>query len=112
MKKNKILLKKPAKINNPKIKCLTNKGIVTISYPKEFGKIEKWVYNRIGGSDIVKRPLDKYTTLIWNLCDEMHTVKDIIHELDSKFGEEVAPADKRVQLFLEKLLELNLIRLK
>jgi len=112
MNNKKILLKKPSKIDNPKIKLLTNKGIITICYPKEFGKIEKWVHDRIGGPDIVKRPLDKYTTLIWNLCDEKHTVKDIIHELDSKFGEEIAPADERVQLFLKKLLELNLIRLK
>ena len=112
MSKNEILLKKPSKIDNPKIKCLTEKGIVTICYPKEFGKIEKWVHQRIGGPDIVKRPLDKYTTLIWNLCDEKHSIKDIIHELDTKFGEEIAPADKRVQLFLKKLLELNLITLK
>ena len=112
MSRSEILLKKPSKINNPKIKCSINEGIVTICYPKEFGKIEKWIQKRIGGPDIVRRPLDKYTTLIWNLCDEKHTVKDIIHELDTKFGEEVAPADKRVQLFLEKLLELNLIRLK
>ena len=112
MSKREILLKKPSKTNDPKIKCLTNEEIVTICYPKEFGKIEKWVHKRIGGPDIVKRPLDKYTTLIWNLCDEKHTVKDIIEELDTTFGEEVPPADKRVQLFLEKLLELNLITLK
>ena len=38
--------------------------------------------------------------------------KDIIDEFDMKFGEEVAPAVARVQKFLEKLLELNLIVLK
>jgi hypothetical protein len=39
-------------------------------------------------------------------------VKDIIDVFDTKFGEEVAPAANRVQKFLEKLLELNLIILK
>jgi hypothetical protein len=37
---------------------------------------------------------------------------NIVDIFDSEFGEEVAPAASRVQQFLEKLLELNLIILK
>ena len=45
------------------------------------------------------------------MCNGKHSVKDIINDLDEKFGEEVTPAATRVQKFLEKLLELNLIKL-
>ena len=34
------------------------------------------------------------------------------YKSDSKFGEEISPASSRVQKFLERLLELNLIILK
>ena len=107
-----ILLSKPSKNPEPKITWKREDEIIVISYPKEFGKIEKWFHNRIGGPDLVRRPLDKYTTLIWELCDGKNTVIEIIDLFDAQFGEEVAPASSRVQLFLEKLLELNLIILK
>ena len=112
MSRNEILLSKPSKNPDYKIKSLTENDLVVITYPKNFGPVEKWFQERIGGPEIVKRPLDKYTTLIWNLCDGKNTVKDIIDKFDMKFGEEVAPAVTRVQKFLEKLLELNLIVLK
>jgi hypothetical protein len=112
MKKIAILLKKPTRNTDPKIDSKYNGNIAVITYPKDFGTIEKWFHNRIGGPEIIKRPLDKYTTLIWELCNGNNSVKDIIDTFDSKFGEEVAPAANRVQQFLEKLLELNLIILK
>ena len=74
--------------------------------------MHKEIHDRIGGPKIIKRPLDKYTTLIWEMCNGKNSVKEIIDVFDSKFGEEVAPAANRVQQFLEKLLELNLIILK
>ena len=112
MNKSEILLSIPSKNTDEKIKCLSENDLVVITYPKNFGPVEKWFQERIGGPEIVRRPLDKYTTLIWNLCDGENTVKNIIDEFDMKFGEEVAPAVTRVQKFLEKLLELNLIILK
>ena len=102
-------MKKPSKSPDSKIKCIYENDITVITYPKDFGPIEKWLHNRIGGPEIVRRPLDKYTTLIWELIDGENTVKDIVDRFDSEFGEEVAPAAKRVQKFFEKLLELNLI---
>ena len=109
MKKKDILLRKPSKNRDSNIKWKNEEGIIVITYPKDFGTIEKWLHNRIGGPELVRRPLDKYTTLIWELIDGENTVKDIVDKFDSKFGEEVAPAAKRVQKFFEKLLELNLI---
>ena len=112
MKKNEILLKKPTKNPDSNIDSKYDGDLVSITYPKDFGTIEKWFHDRIGGPEIIKRPLDKYTTLIWELCDGNNSVKDIVDKFDKQFGEEVAPAASRVQIFLEKLLELNLIILK
>ena len=112
MNKKDLLLRKPSKNTDSKINWEHEDGIIVITYPKDFGTIEKWLHNRIGGPELVRRPLDKYTTLIWELIDGENTVKDIVDKFDSKFGEEVAPAAKRVQKFFEKLLELNLIILE
>ena len=112
MNKKELLLRKPSKNTDSKINWEHEDGIIVITYPKDFGTIEKWLHNRIGGPELVRRPLDKYTTLIWELIDGENTVKDIVDKFDSKFGEEVAPAAKRAQKFFEKLLELNLIILK
>ena len=112
MTRKELLLKKPVRSTDENIEWGYENDIVIITYPKDFGPIEKWFHDRIGGPKIIKRPLDKYTTLIWELCDGKNSVKDIIDVFDTKFGEEVAPAANRVQKFLEKLLELNLIILK
>ena len=109
MIKKDILLRRPSKNPDPKINWKHENGVIVITYPKDFGTIEKWLHNRIGGPEIVRRPLDKYTSLIWELINGENTVKYIIDRFDSEFGEEVAPAAKRVQKFFEKLLELNLI---
>ena len=78
MKKSEILLTKPNKNSNSKIGWFREGNIIVITYPKNFGSIEKWFHDRIGGPELVKRPLDKYTTLIWELCDGENSVMDII----------------------------------
>ena len=112
MKKKELLLKKPVRASDKNIKWESENEIIIIIYPKNFGKIEKWLHDRIGGPEVVRRPLDRYTSHIWKLCDGENSILDIITEFDKKFGEEVAPAIDRVQLFLEKLLELRLITIK
>ena len=112
MNKKELLLRRPSKNTDSKINWEHENGIIVITYPKDFGTIEKWLHNRIGGPELVRRPLDKYTTIIWELIDGENTIKDIVDKFDSKFGEEIAPAAKRVQKFFEKLLELNLIILE
>ena len=67
--------------------------------------------NKIGGTEEIRRPLDQFTTFIWEKCDGVNNIAQIISKFDEKFGEEVAPADVRVQKFIKQLLELNLISL-
>ena len=112
MNKNDILGRKPCRTDNEEVKWFHEDEIVVITYPKKFGKMEKWLQNRIGGPEEVKRPLDKFSSYIWEMCDGENTVADVVRKFDGKFGEEVAPAPDRVQIFLETLLGLNLIELK
>ena len=107
-----LLACKPNKIENDEIKCVYEKHKAIIIYPKKFSKLEKWVQNKIGGSEVIRRPLDKFTTFIWEKCDGKNNIAQIISKFDEKFGEEVAPADVKVQKFIKRLLELNLIQLK
>ena len=108
----KLLACKPNKIENHEIRCIYEKNKVVIIYPKKFSKLEKWVHNKIGGSEEIRRPLDKFTTFIWEKCDGKNNIAQIINKFDKKFGEEISPADVKVQKFIKRLLELNLIQLE
>ena len=102
MKEN-LLNYKPIKTDNNEVKSIYENETVTLIYPKKFGRIEKWIKKKIGGPEELRRPLDKYTTYIWELCNGKNTIGDIISKFDGKFGEEVAPADVRVQAFIKQL---------
>ena len=109
--KEDLLNYRPTQNKNNEIESVCENGKITIIYPKKFGRIEQWVKDRIGGPDQVRRPLDKFTTFIWENCNGENNIAEIISNFDRKFGEEVAPADIRVQKFIKQLLELNLITL-
>ena len=110
MKEN-LLSYKPNQIEDNEVKYVYEDDKIVIIYPKKFGKIEKWFKSRIGGTEEIRRPLDKFTTFIWEKCDGENNIAQIINKFDEKFGEEIAPADVRVQKFIKQLLELNLITL-
>ena len=112
MTNNDILGLIPFRTDNEEVEWFHENEIIIITYPKKFGKMEKWLQNRIGGPEEVRRPLDKYSSYIWKICNGKNTVGDVILKFDEKFGEEVAPASDRVQIFLKTLLDLNLIILK
>ena len=112
MNRKDILNRKPCRTDNEEVKWFYEDEIVVITYPKKFGKMEKWLQSRIGGPEEIRRPLDKFSSYIWEICDGGNTVADVVRKFDGKFGEEVAPAPDRVQIFLETLLSLNLIVLK
>jgi hypothetical protein len=109
--KEDLLSYKPNQIKNKDVKCIYEDEKIVIIYPKKFGRIEKWVKNKIGGAEEIRRPLDQFTTFIWEKCDGVNNIAQIISKFDEEFGEEVAPADVRVQKFIKQLLELNLISL-
>ena len=68
--------------------------------------------DRIGGPGELRRPLDRFTTFLWLKCDGAHTVAGLVAALEAEFGEEAAPAAERVQKWLQRMLELGLLRLE
>ena len=86
--------------------------VIVIIYDKNLSRIEEWIRGKIGGSEVIRRPLDQYTTFIWEKCNGENSIADIIREFDNEFGEIVAPAGARVITFMEKMLKINVVRLK
>jgi hypothetical protein len=87
-------------------------GIAVITYKKEFTKFESWLQRRIGGPEIVRRTMDEMATIIWELSDGRHSIKEICDILDKRYHEEVEPVLEYVHKVLVILLERNLIRLE
>ena len=94
-----------------KVKWNIESERVVLVYPKDFSKFETWLQKRIGGPDMIRRPLDEVGSKIWLMCDGKHNVNDICTELDEIYHEDVEPVLDRVSRFLEMLLRSNLVRL-
>ena len=98
-------------VRNP-VKWAHENGKVVLSYKKDFGKFEKALHKRLGGPDVIRRPLDEKGSRIWELCDGQHTLKDICDDMDAKYKEDIEPVLDRVWKYLELLIKLNLIHLE
>jgi hypothetical protein len=84
--------------------------LVVITHPKPFGKLEAKVARALRGSDTVKRPLDEYGSMIWELCDGTHTVEDIARAVEERYRERFEPAVPRTLKFIKLLAEHGLVR--
>ncbi len=94
-----------------KVKWVLEDDRVVLIYPKDFSKFETWLHKRIGGPDMIRRPLDEIGTHIWMMCDGKHTIQDICTELDEIYHEDIEPVLDRVSKFLEILVKSNLIQI-
>lgn len=94
-----------------RVKWITENDRITLIYPKDFSKFETWLHKRLGGPDMIRRPLDDKGSKIWLMCDGNHTIEEICTELDEQYHEEIEPVLDRVWKFLEVLLKSNLIRI-
>lgn len=84
-------------------------GLVVVTHPKPFGKVEKKLAKLLRGSLLVNRPLDVYGSEIWVLCDGAHTVEEIARTLEERFKEEFEPAVPRTLKFVKLLTEHGLL---
>ncbi len=91
---------------------MDDNGIITIIYTKNFGKFERWLHKKIGGPSRIRRPLDEPGSRMWSMCDGRHTIMEICAVIDKEFKEEMDPVFRKVRMFLEQLLILNLIVLE
>ncbi len=106
-----VLRAKPVR-NEEGISWELEDGMVVITHAKQFSQLEGWVRDRIGGPGELRRPLDRFTTFLWLKCDGTHTVAELVAALATEFGETAAPAPERVQKWLQRMLELGLLRLE
>jgi hypothetical protein len=105
-----LLMCKPKR--NEAVDWLEEEEKVILIYPKNFTRFERFLHKRIGGPDIIRRPLDDKGTYIWKMCDGDHNVHEICKATYSEFKEDIEPVLKRVWGFLEILLKLNLITIE
>jgi hypothetical protein len=111
MRKGEVLNARPLR-NEEDASWELEDGLAIITHAKEFSRLEGWVRDRIGGPGELRRPLDRFTTFLWLKCDGVHTVAGLVAALEAEFGEEAAPAAERVQKWLQRMLELGLLRLE
>ena len=85
---------------------LSSKGVVTLKVPKfksNFGKSFCRVLKR---GQYITANLDKIGSIVWQHCDGIKTVDDILKILKKKFPKE-ENIDQRLFLFLQQMHGLN-----
>jgi hypothetical protein len=98
-------------VRNP-VSWRKKKGVVIITYAKNFTRFEKWLHRYIGGPKLVRRLLDEKSSLIWELSDGRHSIKEICDIMDECYHEEIEPVFEYVHNVLLVLLERNLLHLE
>lgn len=84
-------------------------GLVVVTHPKAYGRVEARMARALRGSPTVNRQLDEYGSRIWLLCDGAHTVEAIARALDEEFHERFEPALPRTLKFIKVLAERRLV---
>lgn len=97
-------------------KTLGDHGIsdkqVVIIIEKDFNRLE-WVLARLTGAPrLLRRPLDRLNSALWDLIDGNRTLSQITHIMEDCYEEEIIPARQRCSASISKLIELNLVELK
>jgi hypothetical protein len=59
----------------------------------------------------VRVKLDKFGTLIWDMCDGSKSIAEIAGALTEKFGDEVQPVEDRLALFIRQMRQYQYISL-
>jgi hypothetical protein len=86
-------------------------GKVTLLRPKFLrGLLARWLQPRLS-RPFYRVHLDEVGSFIWGCCDGQATVEQIGEKLAAQFGERVAPAERRLSLFLTQMQRGGLIRL-
>ena len=97
-------------------RTLRNHGIsdkqVVIVIEKDFNRLE-WLLARLTGAPrLLRRPLDRLNSGLWDLIDGNRTLSEIIQIMEDCYEEEIIPAGQRCSASISKLIELNLVELK
>jgi len=85
---------------------------VVIFIKKEFNRLELFVARITRAPRLLRRPLDKLNSALWDLIDGNRTLLQIIQIMEDCYEEEIIPARQRCSASISKLIELNLVELK
>ncbi len=115
MRKDKNINREPEDIGEviPKQSCNfeEKEGLITVLYVEENPSfIDRTFFKKF-----VKKPhrvdLDEIGSFIWKNIDGHLTVDEITALAEEHFGEKIAPAKERVQLFINQMFRTKLIKL-
>ena len=85
---------------------------VVIIIQKDFNRFE-WLLARLTGAPrLLRRPLDRLNSGLWDLIDGNRTLSEIIQIMEHCYEEEIIPARQRCSASISKLIELNVVELK
>jgi hypothetical protein len=84
-------------------------GRVVVTHPKAFGRLEGKLARALGAPKEIRRPLDEFGSLIWQLCDGNHTIEEIARAAEERFAERFEPAVPRTLRFVEILAQRRLV---
>ena len=85
---------------------------VVIFIEKEFNRLEGLLARLTGAPSMLRRPLDRLNSALWDLIDGDRTLSQIIQIMEDCYDEEIIPAGQRCSASISKLVELNLVGLK
>ena len=77
---------------------------------RKLSKLEKKIFKNLKNR-IHRLELDKIGSFVWQQCDGNLSVLEIVEKTKNQFGESAEPAEKRVDLFLTKLAQNEMVKL-
>ena len=90
---------------------IADKQVVIVIH-KDFNRFE-WLIARLTGAPrLLRRPLDRLNSALWDLIDGNRTLSEIIQIMEDCYEEEIIPARQRCSASISKLMELHLVELK
>ncbi|MBZ0178324.1 MAG: PqqD family protein [Melioribacteraceae bacterium] len=94
-----------------KVEYESNGEIVTLLIRNENPTIIEKFFFKKHLDKVHKIDLDKIGTFVWNHCSGKINVEEISKLAELEFGEEVKPAETRVQTFIKQLFKNRFIQL-
>lgn len=89
----------------------TNDEIVTLLIKNENPTIIEKFFFKKHINKVLKIDLDRIGTFVWKECSGKKNVEEISNLAELEFGDEIKPAEARVQTFIKQLYKNRFIQL-
>ena len=85
---------------------------VIIHIEKTFNYFEKFIAKFTRAPKVLRRPLDRLNSALWDLLDGNKTLYQNSQIMEECYGEDIIPANERCKASISKFMELNLVIIK